>query len=162
MNIWIGKLTLTYSDLNLVGQDPRALCGGTCPRSQKFARNVSHTAVPWWKWRNLIFQFENSIFKFQTFSRFKFLKDTVTWISKLFVLNSFSRRRAHELARLSVPVYAWDARGIGHADGLDWAPNSVGARCLLRHHVHSAFCRPPIESWSLVAVYRGVTRAVSH
>ena len=24
---------------------------------------------------------------------------------------------------LSVPVYAWDARGIGHADGLDWAPN---------------------------------------
>ena len=63
---------------------------------------------------------------------------------------------------VSVPVYAWVARGIGHADGLDWAPNSVGARCLLRHHVHSAFFRPPIESWSLVAVYRGVTRAVSH
>ena len=66
------------------------------------------------------------------------------------------------IGSVSVPVYAWDARGIGHADGLDWAPNSVGARCLLRHHVHSAFCRPPIESWSLVAVYRGVTRAVSH
>ena len=65
-------------------------------------------------------------------------------------------------AAVSVPVYAWDARGIGHADGIDCAPNSVGARYLLRHHVHSAFCRPPIESWSLVAVYRGVTRAVSH
>ena len=26
--------------------------------------------------------------------------------------------------------------GIGHADGVDWAPNSVGARCLWRHHVH--------------------------
>ena len=29
---------------------------------------------------------------------------------------------------VSVAVYGWDARGIGHADGLDWAPNSVGAR----------------------------------
>jgi hypothetical protein len=37
---------------------------------------------------------------------------------------------------LSVPFYRQDARGIGHADGLDWAPNSVGARCLWRHHVH--------------------------
>ena len=24
---------------------------------------------------------------------------------------------------ISVPVYAWDARDIGHADGLDWTPN---------------------------------------
>ena len=30
--------------------------------------------------------------------------------------------------RVSVAVYGWDAPGIGHADGLDWAPNSVGAR----------------------------------
>ena len=29
---------------------------------------------------------------------------------------------------VSVPFYARDARGIGHADGLDWATNSVGAR----------------------------------
>jgi hypothetical protein len=36
---------------------------------------------------------------------------------------------------ISMHVYRQDARGIGHADGLDWAPNSVGARRLWRHHV---------------------------
>jgi hypothetical protein len=30
--------------------------------------------------------------------------------------------------RIFVAFYGWGARGIGHADGLDWAPNSVGAR----------------------------------
>jgi hypothetical protein len=33
-----------------------------------------------------------------------------------------------DFGQISVTVYGWDARGIGHADGLDWAPNSVGAR----------------------------------
>jgi hypothetical protein len=41
---------------------------------------------------------------------------------------------------ISVPFFLFlkrqDTRGIGHADGLDWAPNRVGARCLWRHHVH--------------------------
>ena len=37
-------------------------------------------------------------------------------------------RTSRSLLVLSVPFYRQDARGIGHADGLDWAPNSVGAR----------------------------------
>jgi hypothetical protein len=32
-----------------------------------------------------------------------------------------------------------DASGIDHANGVDWAPNSVGARCLWRHHVHGSY-----------------------
>ena len=38
--------------------------------------------------------------------------------------------------------YGHDARGIGRADGLDWAHDSISAYCLWRHHVHRAFCRP--------------------
>ena len=45
MNIRIGKVTITDIDLNLVGQDPRALCGSSCPKSQKFARNIRHTCT---------------------------------------------------------------------------------------------------------------------
>jgi hypothetical protein len=35
-----------------------------------------------------------------------------------------------------MPILRHGAHGIGHADGLDWAPNSVGARYLWRRHVH--------------------------
>jgi hypothetical protein len=66
-------VTLTYSDLNLVGQDHHALCDGSCPKSRTFARNNAHTLREVSTF-NLNIQFSNfkrfKDFKFQGHSKF--------------------------------------------------------------------------------------------
>jgi hypothetical protein len=88
---------LRDSDLNLNAQDPCTLRGGSCRRSQKFARSDRRTLQDVGK--SKFFNFENSILKNSNFLKKTFFQGHSKFGAKL------SDRRHEGLTRLQLYYY---------------------------------------------------------